>query len=124
MHKTFAAHDPVPAIPPEDITSVAKQNISFISVPGSDVRVTGPFRQALKPLLVRYGIEDTQPGKVTLPCITMQIPVIKRYHPEMVVVLQDAFQAESQSGIRTVTVPFFDCEFRTILHTVVKVLDN
>ena len=105
-------HNPVRRIAPEDISSVMKPSISLISVPGSDVRVTGPFRQALKPLLVQYGIEDTQPGKVILPCLTMQIPVIQRYHPWMEVVLKDAFQAESQSSLRTVSIPFFGCEYK------------
>ena len=110
MHRTFASHDPVPWVPPEKITSLAAPSISLISVPGSDVRVTGPFRQALKPLLVQFGIEDAQPGKVILLCMTLQLPMIKQYHPETEVLLKDAFQAISQSGLRTVTIPFFDCK--------------
>lgn len=88
-----------------------RHSISFISVPGDDVRVTGQFRQALAPLAQYYGIENVQPGRVILPCITMQIPIIQQYHPEMKVILKDAFHADTQSSLRTTTVPFYECKF-------------
>lgn len=86
-----------------------KHSVSFISVPGTDVRVTGHFRRCLAPLLQMYGIEAA-PGRVILPCISMQIPIIKQYHPEMEVVLKDAFQTDTQSSLRTTTIPFYECK--------------
>lgn len=100
----------MPTILPKDISSMMKHSISFISVPGADVRVTGHFRRALTPLAQYYGIDLAQPGRVILPCITMQIPIIRQYHPEMEVILKDAFQADTQSSLRTTTVPFYDCK--------------
>ncbi|KAL9620605.1 MAG: hypothetical protein Q9160_004859 [Pyrenula sp. 1 TL-2023] len=119
MHRTFASHDPVPSVPPENITSLTAPSISLISVPGSDVRVTGPFRQALKPLLTQYRIEDAQPGKVILLCMTLQLPMIKQYHPETEVLLKDAFQAVGQSSLRTVAIPFFDYDFKFSLDVTI-----
>lgn len=86
-----------------------RHSVSFISVPGSDIRVTGHFRRCLAPLAQFYGISNI-PGRVVLPCITMQIPIIEQYHPEMEVILRDAFQTDTQSSLRTTTIPFYDCK--------------
>lgn len=110
MHRSFAAKDPVPHIAPKDISSLMNHSISLISVPGSEVRVTGPCRQAMKPLPSQFGLDHKYPGQVILPCVTMQIPVIQHYHPEVKVLVKDAFNADTQSSLRTITIPFSDCE--------------
>lgn len=110
MHRSFSASDPVPNIPPERISSLMRHSISLISVPGSEVRVTGPCQEALRPLLSQFGLDRKQPGVVVLPCVTMQIPVIKHFHPSMQVLHKDALVADTQSSLRTITIPFSDCE--------------
>jgi hypothetical protein len=110
MHRAFSTEDPLPKIPPENITSLNKHSISLISVPGSDVRTSGPFRKTIEPLLSQYGLSNRKPGTMILPCLTMQIPVIKKYHPKMEVAVKDAFQFQTQSSLRTMTIPFFDCK--------------
>jgi len=112
MHRAFSAHDPMPKISPENISSLMTHSISLISVPGSDVRISGPLRKVLAPLLEKYGLDNRQPGKAIIPCATMQIPIIKNFHPKMEVLVKDAFKFETQSSLRTVTIPFFDCKFK------------
>lgn len=87
-----------------------RHSISIISIPGSEVRVTGPCQLAMRPLLSHFGLDVKQPGVVIFPCVTMQIPVIKHYHPNMQVLFKDALVADTQSSLRTITIPFSDCE--------------
>lgn len=111
MHRSFRTEEwCMPKILPQDIPTMMRHSVSFISVPGTDVRITGHFRRCLAPLLQMYGIEAV-PGRVVLPCISMQIPIIQQYHPEMEVVLKDAFQTDTQSSLRTTTIPFYECKF-------------
>lgn len=109
MHRSFRAEECMEPVLPENISSMMRHSISFISVPGSDVRVTGHFRRCLASLAQYYGIEN-RPQQVILPCITMQIPIIRQYHPQMEVIKEDAFVTDTQSSLRTLTVPFYDCK--------------
>jgi hypothetical protein len=110
MHRAFSAQDPMPKIPPENISSLMTHSLSLISVPGTDVRISGPLRQILKPLLDQHGLDNNRPGNVIIPCVTMQVPAMKQFHPDMEVLVEDAFKFQTQSSLRTVTIPFFDCK--------------
>lgn len=117
MHCAFATQDPMEKVPPQEIPSLMTHSISLISVPGTDVIIFGPYRDALAPLLEQYGLDTRQRGEVILPCVTLQIPVIKKYHPNMKVIVKDAFKYRTQSSFRTVTVPGSNCKFsHTIQH--------
>ncbi|CAN8103030.1 unnamed protein product [Discula destructiva] len=49
----------------------------------------------------------------------MQIPVIRKYHPQMEVIMENAFEADTQSSLRTLTVPFYDYDIKFALSVTI-----
>lgn len=68
---------------PDDIPGLLSPEVSFLSVPRSEVRVTGPFEQLLEPLLKSLGVptEPEEPGHIIVPCFTRQLPSIMPLFP-------------------------------------------
>lgn len=115
MHRSVYSEAPLPKINPENVSSLMKHSISFVEVPGSDVRISGKFRTIVKELLIQFGIPPPGPQRVILPCIDMQIPVLQHYHPDLKVVRRNVFYADTQSSMRTCSVPFLDYDLKFAL---------
>ncbi|KAJ5097169.1 IucC family-domain-containing protein [Penicillium angulare] len=84
LHKTCLPRAPLEPITPEDIPGLLSPEITFISVPRSELRVTGPFEQLLEPLLQSLKIpqEPNQDDRIIVPCFTRQLPGIVSIFPQ------------------------------------------
>ncbi|OAA35706.1 Aerobactin siderophore biosynthesis, IucA/IucC [Beauveria brongniartii RCEF 3172] len=84
LHKTCFAQPPLSPIMPDDIPGLLSPELSFLSVPRSELRVTGPFEELLKPLLKLLGVpaDPEKPGHIIVPCFTRQLPSITPLYPQ------------------------------------------
>lgn len=69
---------------PDDIPDLLSPELSFLSIPRSGLRVTGPFEQLLEPLLKSFGIsgEVESSDRIVIPCFTRQLASIMPLYPE------------------------------------------
>lgn len=104
MHRSCVSTQPLEQLLPKDAPSLLQPPMSIIALDSSETRISGPFRDLIKPLLDNF---DTFSGtnEVLLPCLSRQVPMILERFKTGRVVVQDAYIAEAQASIRTVTVP-------------------
>jgi len=111
MHRTCLAQPPLkPVEPGELISSILNPEISFVSVPCADVRLSGPFQQTLYPILSKLNVvaKTSSPEmerRIIAPCLTRQLPSIRLRFPNAVKVSSDPLYVQAQSSLRTVTLP-------------------
>jgi hypothetical protein len=69
---------------PDDIPGLLSPEITFLSVPKTDLRITGPFVELLEPLLKSLEIteEPEQPDHIIVPCFTRQLPSVMPLFPQ------------------------------------------
>lgn len=84
LHKTCFAQPPLRPIVPDDIPELLSPELTFLSVPKSDLRVTGPFEKLIEPLLKSLEIpqEPEDSNRMVVPCFTRQLPAILPLFPE------------------------------------------
>ncbi|KAF7713573.1 siderophore [Penicillium ucsense] len=83
LHKTCFAQAPLKPVVPDDIPEMLSPEITFLSVPRSEMRVTGPFEQLLEPLFSSLEIPKSEdPDRITVPCFTRQLPSILPLFPQ------------------------------------------
>jgi hypothetical protein len=89
---------------PEHIPEMIAPSLSFISIPRSDMRVSGPFKTTLEPLLQKLEIPSpTDKNTLIVPCLTRQIPAILQLFGKATVIAERASIAAAQASMRTVT---------------------
>ena len=77
-------------------------NITFLSVPRTALRITGPFENVLQPLLERLQISEPGGDRVIVPSLTKQLPSIMMRFPDAVAVSTTQC-AQAQASMRTIT---------------------
>ncbi|KAJ6184953.1 hypothetical protein N7519_006254 [Penicillium mononematosum] len=87
----------------DDIPAMLKPTLAFISVPRTDLRVTGHFEQELQPLLERLEIPGTTSDRVIVPCLSQQLPSIHQRFPNATVLKLIENCADAQASMRTMT---------------------
>lgn len=80
-----------------------KPTLAFISVPRTDLRVTGHFEQELQPLLERLEIPGITSDRVIVPCLSQQLPSIHQRFPNATVLKLIEDCADAQASMRTLT---------------------
>ncbi|KAJ5482899.1 IucC family-domain-containing protein [Penicillium diatomitis] len=74
---------PLKPVVPDDIPEMLSPELTFLSIPRSEMRVTGPFEQLLEPLLSSLEIPKAEnPDRITVPCFTRQLPSILPLYPQ------------------------------------------
>ncbi|KAJ5947177.1 hypothetical protein N7466_000192 [Penicillium verhagenii] len=81
-----------------------KPSLAFVSVPRTDLRVTGQFEQELQPLLERLDIPKTSSDRVIVPCLCQQLPSIHQRFPAAIVLKLVTDSVEAQASLRTLSV--------------------
>ena len=77
--------------------------LAFISVPRTDMRITGDFEQIIQPLLKTLSIPKTSSDRVVVPCLTRQLPTVFQRFPNAVVLKTVTECADAQASMRTLT---------------------
>lgn len=90
---------------PDDIPGLLSPEVSFISVPRSELIVNGPFEQLLEPLLKSLGVptELEEPGHIIVPCFTRQLPAIMPSFPQARLIKSVPDCCRAQISMRTVS---------------------
>lgn len=80
-----------------------KPTLAFVSVPRTELRVTGDFEEELQPLLERLEIPGTTSDRMIVPCLSQQLPSIHRRFPNTIVLKLVKDCADAQASMRTLT---------------------
>ncbi|KXT17062.1 hypothetical protein AC579_4327 [Pseudocercospora musae] len=105
MHRSCVAQKPLAQILPSEAPTLLHPSMSIIAVDRAAVKISGPFRKLLEPLLANFNLPAVGPNDIVLPCLSRQWPAIQDNFPSAYVLLLDALEAEAQASIRTVTIP-------------------
>jgi hypothetical protein len=97
------AQAPLKQVTADDIPGMLKPTLAFISVPRTDLCVTGHFEQELQPLLERLEIPGTTSDRVIVPCLSQQLPSIHQRFPNATVLRLIDDCADAQASMRTLT---------------------
>ncbi|CAK96513.1 siderophore [Aspergillus niger] len=83
LHRACLAYQPLKPITPDDIPELLEPELSFMSLPQSEMKAFGPFSSLLKPLLESLGIPSPESSdRVVVPCFTRQLPSILPLFPD------------------------------------------
>lgn len=83
--------------------------LAFVSVPCTDVRITGSFQQMLQPLLNKLDVHEERSDRVVVPCLAQQLPSIREKFVNATVLKLVSDCADAQASIRTLTIrPWLD----------------
>jgi hypothetical protein len=101
MHRTLFAEPPLKQIQPGDILSMLNPELTFLSLPKRDMKISGPFVETLLPLLEKHGISTPAADHIIIPCLSQQLPSIFQRFPNAVPVYS-ARCAKALCNFRTV----------------------
>ncbi|RAH53770.1 hypothetical protein BO85DRAFT_471749 [Aspergillus piperis CBS 112811] len=83
LHRACLAQPPLKPITPDEIPELLEPELSFLSLPRSEMKTFGPYTSLLKPLLGQLGISSPDsPDRVVVPCFTRQLPSILPLFPD------------------------------------------
>ncbi|KAF7194679.1 NRPS-independent siderophore synthetase rfs [Pseudocercospora fuligena] len=105
MHRSCVSQKPLAQILPCQAPTLLHPSMSIIAVDRAAVKISGPFRRFLEPLLANFDLPTLAPNDVVLPCLSRQWPAIQENFPSAYILIPDALEAEAQASIRTVTIP-------------------
>lgn len=88
---------------PDDLPEMLTPTLGFVSVPRTEMRITGPFEEKLKPLLFELNIPEAGKDKIVVPCLQQQLPAIQLYFPNAVLLKTVSKCVDAQASIRTLT---------------------
>ncbi|ODM23759.1 hypothetical protein SI65_01348 [Aspergillus cristatus] len=108
FHKTCFAQPPLDPVHPGDLSRILAPDLAFISLPATTVKVYGPIREVIKPLLEQLDIASElgafEKDRVVIPCLAQQLPAIKQCFPDIAVLNIVPNIADAQASIRTVSI--------------------
>lgn len=128
-HRLCYAQPPLQQIQPSDIPEMLTPRLAFLSVPRTDLRVTGAFEATIQPLLNKLEIPSTSADRVVVPCLSRQLPSVHQRFPNAVVLKTVDNVADAQASMRTLTLrPEYDfgyhlklslaCQITSALRTI------
>ncbi|GAQ47001.1 hypothetical protein ANI_1_524044 [Aspergillus niger] len=83
LHRACLAQPPLKPMAPDEIPELLEPELSFLSLPRSEMKTFGPYTSLLKPLLEELGIPSPEsPDRVVVPCFTRQLPSILPLFPD------------------------------------------
>ncbi|KAL4895701.1 IucC family-domain-containing protein [Aspergillus ambiguus] len=104
FHRLCWTHPLLEPVVPEDIPKMRAPSLTFVAIPRRDVRLTGAFESTLQPLLRRLCIEkQDNDDRITVPCLTQQLPVILHFYPGSIPLKEVSGAAKAQASMRTIT---------------------
>lgn len=77
--------------------------MAFLSVPRTDLRLTGDFEQTIQPLLDTLDIPSTSPDRVIVPCLSRQLPSVHQRFSNAIILKTVTDCADAQASMRTLT---------------------
>jgi len=79
-------------------------SIAFMSVPRTDMRVSGPYEMNIEPLLKNVGIpKQKDEGRMIIPCLSQQLPIIRQCFPNSTLIKEFRGIADAQASMRTIS---------------------
>ncbi|KAJ5117453.1 hypothetical protein N7448_011085 [Penicillium atrosanguineum] len=121
-HRLCYAQPPLKPVSPEDIPGMLQPTLAFVSVPRTDLRVTGSFEQELQPLLKSLSVPETTSDRMIVPCLAQQLPSIQQRFPAAVVLVLLPDCADAQASMRTLTVrPDLDFKYHLKLSVACQI---
>lgn len=99
---------PLDPVHPGDLSRILAPDLVFISLPATTVKVYGPMREVIRPLLEQLDIASEsgtfEKDRVIIPCLAQQLPAIKQRFPDIAVLDIVPNIADAQASIRTVSI--------------------
>ncbi|KXT04176.1 hypothetical protein AC578_55 [Pseudocercospora eumusae] len=105
MHRSCVAQEPLAQILPSEAPTLLHPSMSIIAVDRAAVKISGPFRRLLEPLLANFDLPTVGSNDIILPCLSRQWPAIQANFPSAYILIPDALEAEAQASVRTVAIP-------------------
>lgn len=102
-HRLCYAQPPLQQIQPDDIPEMLRPTLAFLSVPRTDLRLTGDFEQTIQPLLDTLDIPSTSPDRVIVPCLSRQLPSVHQRFSNAIILKTVTDCADAQASMRTLT---------------------
>ncbi|KAI9929654.1 hypothetical protein MW887_001129 [Aspergillus wentii] len=103
-HRLCYAQEPLQPVAPEDIPAMLTPDLTFISIPRTDMHFTGPFEETLQPLLRKLQLPEPSNERAIVPCLTQQLPSITQRFPNAIILKTVKECAEAQVSMRTLTI--------------------
>ncbi|KAF4231520.1 hypothetical protein CNMCM8980_005309 [Aspergillus fumigatiaffinis] len=103
-HRLCYAQAPLDPHRPEDLPGMLTPSLAFVSVPRTDMRISGSFEETLAPLLTRLGVPTASEDRIIVPCLANQLPAVQLYFPNAVLVKTVSQCVDAQASMRTLTV--------------------
>lgn len=103
FHRLCYAQPPLQPVEPENISDLLTPPLAFLSVPRIDLRLTGDFENLLQPLLTTLSIPPTSTDRVTVPCLSHQLPSVFQRFPRAILLKTVPNCADAQASMRTLT---------------------
>jgi hypothetical protein len=102
-------------VTPDDIPDLLNPGLSFVAISKSPVRISGPFKRLLEPLLDLMGIPSPydQGDYTVVPCLEKHLPALLQFFPAAKLIKTVAGRALAQVSIQTVSMPgyIYDLKF-------------
>ncbi|KAL4888890.1 IucC family-domain-containing protein [Aspergillus ambiguus] len=103
LHRLCRAHHPLRPVTPNDLPDMLFPALGFVSVPVTDLRISGPFKLTLNPLLTSLGIRSPSDDRVIVPCLAQHLPSALAHFPNAIHVRTVNDMASAQASMRTVS---------------------
>ncbi|KAL2811266.1 hypothetical protein BJX63DRAFT_444294 [Aspergillus granulosus] len=101
LHKTLYTQSPLPQIHPSQIWDMLSPEVTFLSVPRSQMRVSGPFEELLSDLLTKLNVSGGSEDRIIVPSLAQQnLSILSRFSDVQVV---GSERASAQASMRTLT---------------------
>ncbi|KAL2833523.1 ferric iron reductase FhuF-like transporter-domain-containing protein [Aspergillus pseudoustus] len=101
LHKTLYTQPPLPEIEPAQIWDMISPEVTFLSLPRSQMRISGPFEALISDLLTKLNIPSVSEDRIIVPCLAQQQPSIASRFSDVEVVGSE--RASAQASMRTMT---------------------
>ncbi|KAL2839816.1 IucC family-domain-containing protein [Aspergillus pseudoustus] len=102
-HKLCCAQSPLDPYDFEGLPDMITPLLAFVSVPRTDMLISGIFEETLESLLTRLDVPATSPDRLIVPCLAKQLPAVRLYFPRAIIIKTVSQCAHAQASMRTLT---------------------
>ncbi|KAF7593530.1 hypothetical protein BBP40_011258 [Aspergillus hancockii] len=102
-HRLCYAQAPLNPYEPEELPGMLTPSLAFVSVPRTDLLISGSFEETLEPLFTTLGVPPVSADRIVVPCHIRQLPAVRLYFPNAVVIKTVSHCVDAQASMRTLT---------------------
>ncbi|OQE21277.1 hypothetical protein PENSTE_c012G04829 [Penicillium steckii] len=100
-HRLCYAQAPLKPFHSKDLADMLTPSLAFVSVPRSDMLISGEYEETLESLLQKLKVPKPSSERLIVPCLTQQLPAVQLYFPNAIVVKTVSQIADALASIRT-----------------------